>query len=162
MKIILFLGAVLAAATLTAAAAAAPKDVPYPSTSVKDLFVAAQTVTTDGAMSNYFAPGSRVVFRAYAVDGKTHKILRAEDVKYFYVTIPNQPNVKLTYNPTAAGATTRLAWIGVWTVPADYTNGIVNYKVLVQSKAKGTLKFTGTYSHDDGTFTVKFSGSLTQ
>ena len=30
------------------------------------------------------------------------------------------------------------------------------------AKAKGTLKFTGTYSHDDGSFTVKFSGSLTQ
>jgi len=141
MRIMLFLGAALAAATLSAAAAAAPKDAPYPAPSVKDLFVAAQTVTTDGAMSNYFAPGSRVVFRAYAVDSKTHKVLRAEDVKYFYVTIPNQPNVKLTYNPTAVGATTRLAWIGVWTVPADYTNGIVNYKVLVQSKAKRRGQF---------------------
>ena len=36
MRIILFLGAVLAAATLTAAAAAAPKDVPYPAPAVKD------------------------------------------------------------------------------------------------------------------------------
>ena len=30
------------------------------------------------------------------------------------------------------------------------------------AKAKGTLKFTGVYSHDDGTFTVKFSGTLKQ
>ena len=29
-------------------------------------------------------------------------------------------------------------------------------------KARGTLKFTGTYNHDDGTFSVKFSGTLTQ
>ncbi len=27
-------------------------------------------------------------------------------------------------------------------------------------KAKGTLKFTGTYSHDDGSFTVKVFGTL--
>ena len=141
MKIILFLGAALAAATLTAAAAAAPKDVPYPAPQVKELFVAAQTVTTDGAMSNYFAPGSRVVFRAYAVDDKTHKVLRAQDVKYFYVTIPNQPNVKLTYSPTAPGATTRLAWVGSWTVPAAYPNGIVNFKVLVQAKSKRRGQF---------------------
>ena len=30
-------------------------------------------------MHNYFAPGSTVIFRAYAVDGKTDKVL-AEDV----------------------------------------------------------------------------------
>lgn len=28
------------------------------------------------------------------------------------------------------------------------------------AKAKGTLKFTGVYSHDDGTFSVKFTGTL--
>ncbi|HEV8461877.1 MAG TPA: hypothetical protein VGQ38_14335 [Gaiellaceae bacterium] len=28
------------------------------------------------------------------------------------------------------------------------------------AKAKGTLKLTGTYDHDSGAFTVKFSGSL--
>jgi hypothetical protein len=30
------------------------------------------------------------------------------------------------------------------------------------SKAKGTLKFTGVYDHQAGTFTVKFKGNLTQ
>src|SRR5690349_14290019 len=122
MKIILSLGVLIAAAVLVAAASAAPSDSPYPAPQVKDLFVAAQTVTSDGAMSNYFAPGSRVVFRAYAVDGKTHKVLVAKDVKYFYVTIPDQPTVKLTYNPSAPGATARLAWTGTWTVPATYSN----------------------------------------
>ena len=28
------------------------------------------------------------------------------------------------------------------------------------AKAKGTLKFTGVYDRDGGTFTVKFSGTL--
>ncbi len=50
-------------------------------------------------------PARTVTFRAYAVDGKTHKVLVAKDVKYFYVTIPNQPNVKLKYDPSAPGAT---------------------------------------------------------
>jgi hypothetical protein len=30
------------------------------------------------------------------------------------------------------------------------------------AKAKGTLKLTGTYSRDDGTFTVKVAGTLTK
>ena len=28
--------------------------------------------------------------------------------------------------------------------------------------AKGTLRFSGTYSHDDGTFSIKLTGSLTK
>jgi hypothetical protein len=30
------------------------------------------------------------------------------------------------------------------------------------ARAKGTLKFTGTYSHDDGSYSVKFTGTLIQ
>ena len=30
------------------------------------------------------------------------------------------------------------------------------------AKAKGTLKLTGAYSHDDGSFTVKVTGTLTK
>ena len=30
------------------------------------------------------------------------------------------------------------------------------------AKTKGTLKLTGTYSHDDGSFSVKVSGTLTK
>jgi hypothetical protein len=29
-------------------------------------------------------------------------------------------------------------------------------------RAKGTLKLTGVYSHDDGSFSVKVSGKLTK
>ena len=51
--------------------------IPFPAVHSGDVFVIAHTVTTDGVMSDYFAPGSRVVFRAYAVDGKTRQILVA-------------------------------------------------------------------------------------
>jgi hypothetical protein len=30
------------------------------------------------------------------------------------------------------------------------------------AKAKGSIRFTGTYNHDDGSFSVKLSGSLTK
>lgn len=135
MRPFVTLAAVLGvAATITASAPAA--DVPFPSPTVAQVFVAAQTVKADGSVSNYYAPGSTVIFRAYAVDGKTQKFLAAKDVTYFYVTIPNQPNVKLRYLPNAAGASGRMAWTGSWTVPANYPNGIVGFKVLVKTTAK--------------------------
>jgi hypothetical protein len=136
MKTILTMVAVLVAAVLVPAAAARTSDGPFPSQQVKDVFVAAQTVNADGVMTNDFAPGSRVIFRAYAVDTKTHKVLGAKDARYFYVTIPNQPNVKLKYDPSATGANARLAWTGSWTVPATYPTGIVAFKVLVKTVTK--------------------------
>jgi hypothetical protein len=125
--------ALMAVALVRGAAAA---DVPFPAVHSGDVFVIAHTVTTDGVMSDYFAPGSSVVFRAYAVDGKTHKILVAKDVKYFYVKIPNQPNVKLKYTPKTGGASGQYAWTGTWAVPASYPTGLVDFKVLVKSQAK--------------------------
>lgn len=110
--------------------------IPFPAVHSGDVFVIAQTVTTDGVMSDYFAPGGSVVFRAYAVDGKTHKILVAKDVKYFYVKLPNQPNVKLKYDGAAKGASGQYAWTGTWAVPSDYPTGLVDFKVLVKSDAK--------------------------
>ena len=76
-------------------------------------------------MSSWFAPGDSVVFRAYAVDPKSHKVVDPKVVKYFYVTIPNEPNVKLTYGATAPGASSGLPWTGTWTVPASYPTGVV-------------------------------------
>lgn len=123
-------------ATTALADTAPPTTTPFPASSVGPLFIAGQTVNTSGAMSSFFAPGSTVVFRAYAVDTKTSKVLAAKDSKYFYVTIPNQPNVKLKFNPSAPGATARMPWTGTWTVPANYPAGLVNFKILAKSTAK--------------------------
>ena len=143
MKRLVTLGVALVAfaALATAAIAGDPIAAPFPATTSGPVFIAAQTVTSTGAMQNQFAPGSSVIFRAYAVDSKTHKILAAKDVKYFYVTIPNQPNVKLAYKPTAPGATGRMVWIGTWTVPAGYPVGLVDFKVLVKAESKRTGQF---------------------
>jgi hypothetical protein len=59
MRSVLIAGAALAATvTVTATAAAANPPAPFPAPKVAQLFVAAQTVTPEGAMSSWFAPGS--------------------------------------------------------------------------------------------------------
>jgi hypothetical protein len=113
---------------------------PFPGKSVGRVFVSAQTATTNGAVANFFAPGKTVAFRAYAVDRKTHKQLQKINVKYFYVKIPNQKNVKLRYRKK--GATGRYVWRGTWKVPASYPSGIVAFKVLVRTKSGRTGSFT--------------------
>jgi hypothetical protein len=139
MRKILTLAAALAVAAVLVPQSLAADPVPFPSTTVVQVFVAAQTVTTGGAMANYFAPGSTVVFRAYAVDQKTKKVITSSDVRYFYITIPGQPNVKLKFNPSAPGATPTMPFVGTWTVPSGYPAGTVGFKILIQTtqKAKG-------------------------
>ena len=139
MRKILIAAALVAGSMFTATAtatAADPITTPFPAAKTGDVFVAAATVTATGAASNYFKAGDTVVFRAYAVAAKSHQILTAKDVKYFYVAIPNQPNVKLKYSPKATGATVRQAWTGTWTVPATYPLGLVPFRTFVKTTAK--------------------------
>jgi hypothetical protein len=142
MKLSLTLGAAAAAAlSLTGAALADNPPVPFPAPHTGPVFVAAQTVAMNGAMSNYFAPGATVVFRAYAVDTKAKTLVAAKNVKFFYVAIPNEPNVKLTYDPTAPGASKGMPWTGQWTVPAGYASGLVPFKILIKLNTKRTGQF---------------------
>ncbi len=133
-------GALAAFAVLPAAAVAAdpapPTVNPFPAATAGPVFVTAQTVDKTGAIQNQFAPGSSVIFRAYAADAKTHKAVVKKDATYFYVTIPNQPNVKLAYDPKAPGASGRHAWTGTWVIPATYPTGTVLFKVLVKTTNK--------------------------
>ena len=131
-----FIAGAATLAVLGTLAAAAVAATPFPATTTGQLFIAAQTVNTTGAMSSQFAPGSTVVFRALALDTKTLKTLDDKGMTYFYVTIPNQPNVKLKYNPTAPGATPRMPWSGQWTVPANYPSGNVAFRILAKSTDK--------------------------
>jgi hypothetical protein len=141
MRRILSGGAVLAAAAIGASSAAAATVPAFPAPTVGPVFVAAQTVTSDGTMTNYFAPGSKVVFRAYAVNTKTKKLVAAKDMKFFYVKIPNEPNVKLAYNPTGPGATKGMPWIGTWSIPADYKAGLVPIDIRIKLKSHTTGQF---------------------
>ena len=145
MKRFLTLGAALAVVATVAMGASAATPVPYPSPTVKQVFVAAETVTSDGSLSSWFAPGSSVVFRAYAVDPKSHKVVDPKMVKYFYVTIPGQPNVKLKYGATAPGASTGLPWTGVWNVPASFTPGSVPFRILIKVQDSTGKVFKGQF-----------------
>ena len=138
-KISILIAAIAASVALPAVANA--QETPFPSPKVQEVFVAAQTVTAARAVITQVAPGATVVFRAYAVDGKTRTVIAAKDVKYFYVKIPNQPNVKLTYNAQAPGATPRMPWSGAWTVPAAYPLGLVDFKILITLEAKRRGQF---------------------
>ena len=137
MRAFLILGVALVTAAAVTATASAANPVPFPSPQVKQVFIAAQTVTTSGAMNSWFAPGDSVVFRAYAVDPVAHKVVDPKAVRYFYVTIPNQPNVKLKYGAAAPGASTGLPWTGTWTVPASYPAGLVGFRILIQLRHNG-------------------------
>jgi hypothetical protein len=145
MKKVMIILAAVAAVAIAAVPAQGANPVPFPAPTVADLFVAAQTVTTDAAMGSWFAPGSSVIFRAYAVDPKTKKVVDPKTVRYFYVTIPNQPNVKLKYDPSAAGASKGMPWTGTWTVPATYPKGQVLFKVLMQVKDKTGKQLRGQF-----------------
>jgi hypothetical protein len=136
------LAAVATLAVVAGASAQTPPVVPFPAPNTGDVFVSAQTVTTDSAMSNYFAPGSTVVFRAYAVNGKTRQLVTPKTAKYFYVKIPGRKNLKLRYTPKRNGASGRYAWTGRWTVASDYPTGVVAFKIVVQTKPK---KRIGTF-----------------
>ena len=140
MRAITFLAvAFAAAATITASATAADPIQPFPSAKAGPVFIAAHTTTSDGVMSSWFKPGEQVTFRALAIDRKTGKLMQARDVKFFYVTIPNQPNVKLRYDASASFMKD-MPWTGTWTVPATFS-GQVSFRILIKVKAKRTGEF---------------------
>lgn len=131
-KLLTASAAALALLALGATAGAqTPGEIPFPAPKA-DVFVAVNTSTTAGEATNLATRGSSVVFHAFAADTKTKKVLTDKDVKYFYVTIPGQPNLKLAY--TKLGS--RFLWTGTWTVPASQPLGIVEFKALVRTKAK--------------------------
>lgn len=149
MKRIIPLLSALAALTVVAAASAAnPPTGPFPG-KLGGVFVSTQTVTSSGAISSSFAPGSVVVFRAYAVDRKTHKLLTKKTktfskraIRSFYVQIPyNGPNVQLKYLPKSSKASGPYRWIGSWKVPSTYPVGVVPFTVRVKTWTKRTGSF---------------------
>jgi hypothetical protein len=125
-----------AAGILFAASAAGQANPPaWPAGGAAQVFIWADTVTADtGKQENFFSQGSKVVFRAYAVDLKTKKVITPTQAQYFYVKIPNNPNVRMRYGPVGAGTAKRSIWTGSWSVPSDYKLGLVDFRVLVHTK----------------------------
>lgn len=130
-----------AAALVTPVLAQTPPDPPAWPAGTTQVFVSAHTLTTSGRQENFFAQGSAVVFQVYAVDLKTNKVVTAKDAKFFYVSIPGQPNVKLTYGKVGNGAKAPMLWSGTWTIPAAHPLGLVPFKVLVKTTANRVGSF---------------------
>jgi hypothetical protein len=97
-----------------------------------------------GKQENFFPRTAGVKFRMYAVDLKTKKVLTAKDVKFAYVTIPGQPNLKLAYGKQGNTAGAPRLWTGTWSIPADYPLGVVRFRILVKTNSKRVGSFQQT------------------
>ncbi len=138
------------------AVARADTTVPFPSNQVKGVFVAAQTVTAAGAVSDQFAPGDTVVFRAFAVNTKTHKLLTKKltkltkhtaklaktSLRSFFVRIPLVNDRQLVHKAVPKGLDPRYRWAVSWKVPALYPTGVVQFEVFAQMWNKQSGTFT--------------------
>jgi len=140
-KIAVLAAGVAAVAAVTATAlAVVPGETPFPSPTIANLFVTTNTYTGAGGvggadiMTSRFPRGATVVFKVFAADAKTKDVLTADGVRYAFIKIPGQPNVRLSYvAPTQRNGTN---FTGTWTVPATYPLGIVEFKTRFQSKSK--------------------------
>jgi hypothetical protein len=161
MKRITLALTVLVALAFVAAANAA--DPPFPGNQVNGVFVAAQTVTSTGAVSDQFAPGDTVVFRAFAIDTKRHALLTKKLTKLakkhgkvtkasakaaktalqsFFVRIPLQDDLALKYTKVPVGLDPRYRWSVSWKVPALYPTGVVQFQVFAKMWNKQSGTFT--------------------
>jgi hypothetical protein len=136
-KLAVLVAGIAAVTAVTATAlAVTPGETPFPSPTIVSLFVTTNTFTSAApdVMTSRFRVGSTVNFEVFAADAKTKKVLTADDVRYAYIKIPGQPNVKLTYvAPTERNGTN---FTGTWTIPATMPTGPVQFVTRFQSKDK--------------------------
>jgi hypothetical protein len=119
-----------------------PTEVPFPSPTVVQYFVSASTVDSKGEFVSWYPRGATVTFRAFAAETKSGKLVTPDDVKYFNVKVPGQPNVKLSYKePAKSKPPAPWPWTATWTIPADYPTGPVDFQVKLTSKSKGYGSF---------------------
>lgn len=148
-QLMLLIGMALAAGTLAASAVAEPAPpsvAPMPVGGKMAVFVAADTVfaptSTSGykaelpyAQTNFFPRGSAVLFRTWAIDIKTGKVLTPTDVKYAYVNIPGQSPLKLSYGKLGTAASAPTLWTATWNVSPTQALGVVPFRIHFRTKA---------------------------
>jgi hypothetical protein len=84
--------------------------------------------------TNVFKRGEQVVFRIWGTEADSGNVLSTENVKYAYVKLPGQPNLKLNWG--AHGASTNRVWFWTtpWIVPADYPLGSLSARVVFKTE----------------------------
>jgi hypothetical protein len=132
------------AAAVVAGAVAAPVSAqqPYPGKAV-EIAVYGDTVSSSRGdvklsrvctQTNTFPRKARVVFRAWAVDTKTGNALGTDEIRYAYVKIPGQPNVKLNWGAHGAVGNKVNFWSVGWAIPADYPLGVIPFKFVFKTE----------------------------
>ncbi len=138
----LTLAAALVGSVAAVVAAPVNAQTPYPGNRV-DIAVYTDTVSSSQGevkqkrvctQTNNFARRSRVVFRSWAMDPKTGQALGNDEIRYAYVKIPGQPNLKLSFGPHGAVGAKVQFWSGAWAIPADYPLGVVPFRVVFKTE----------------------------
>jgi hypothetical protein len=84
--------------------------------------------------TNYFARGERPVFRVWGSEAATGDVLSTENVKYAYVKIPGQPNLKLNWGAHGATSNRVWFWTAAWTIPKTYPLGSALTQIVVKTE----------------------------
>jgi hypothetical protein len=105
------------------------------------------------AQTNFFKEGQMVVFRMWGNVVPTGGVaLTDKNVKSAIVMIPGvTPSVTLKYTTHTSGSTSIAYWEAPWSIPANYPLGVVNFTVIVDTKAnkkKHIKAYTGTFTQN--------------
>ncbi|SRR6266508_1868971 len=143
MKTLTFaIGAATVMGSFAALAAPAVAQDPYPGAKVA-IPVYADTVSSSRGdvrlsrvctQTNFFPRKARVVFRSWALDSKTGKPLTQLEIKYAYVKIPGQPNLKLNWGAHGTAPNRVSFWSAAWAIPADYPLGVVPFRIVFKAE----------------------------
>ena len=143
MKTLRFaIGAAVGAGALAALTAPAFAQDPYPAAKVA-VPVYADTVSSSRGdvklarvctQTNLFPRRARVVFRSWATDSATGKALTALEIRYAYVKIPGQPNIKLNWGSHGAVGNKVWFWTAAFDIPADYPLGVMAYRIVFKTE----------------------------
>jgi hypothetical protein len=96
------------------------------------------------SQTNVFKRGEQFVIRAWGMDLKTQVVLSDENVESASLSIPGQPDVKITYGGHGATGLKVWFWSGAWNIPKDYALGSVTLKLTYKLYDGRTT----TYEHD--------------
>jgi hypothetical protein len=144
-RLVYLLGAALAAGVLaTPAVAQAPGNNPFPGKKV-DVFLYVDTVNGSrpkGAparpvsctQTSYYKRGEQLVFRVWGNETATGDVLSTENVRYAYVKIPGQPNVKFNWGAHGTAPNRVWFWTAAFDIPADYPLGVMAYRVVFKTE----------------------------
>jgi hypothetical protein len=139
--LIYLLGAALVAGVLVAPAVAQS---PFPGKKV-DVFLYADTVNGSrprGAparpigctQTSYYKRGEQLVFRVWGNETATGDVLSSANVRYAYVKIPGQPNLKFNWGAHGTAPNRVWFWTAAFDIPADYPLGVMAYRIVFKTE----------------------------